>query len=185
MERAAKPAKAKVEARPPIARKSRKTDASTGRQLEQRLTEALEQQAATSEILRVISSSQTDVQPVFDTILENAIRLCEGDTARLFQYDGQVLRIAAAKNTTLEGDVHLRENPPPLGTYNPTPQAGLERRAIHVLDVFAEPGYRPLVPPGTTTHRPRPNAPTVLAVPLLREGELLGVITVWRYAVDC
>jgi hypothetical protein len=57
MERAAKSAKAKVEARPPIARKSRKTDGSTGRQLEQRLTEALEQQAATSEILRVISSS--------------------------------------------------------------------------------------------------------------------------------
>jgi two-component system NtrC family sensor kinase len=140
MERAAKSAKAKFEARPPIARKSRKTDDSTGRQLEQRLTEALEQQAATSEILPVISSSQADVQPVFDTILENAIRLCEGDTARLFQYDGQVLRIAAAKNTTLEGDVHLRENPLPLGTYNPTPQAGLERRTVHVLDVFAEPG---------------------------------------------
>ncbi|MBI3374595.1 MAG: GAF domain-containing protein [Betaproteobacteria bacterium] len=141
--------------------------------------EGLERQTATNEILRAISGSMTDIRPVFDAILENAIRLCEGDAARLFQYDGQVLRIAAGNNTTLEGDSYLRDNPLPLGTYNPTPQAGLEHRIVHVLDVFAEPGYRPLVPSGTTNYRP--NAPSVLAVPLLREGDLLGVITIWRY----
>ena len=63
MERGAKPAKAKVEPRAPVRRKSRKVDGSLVRELEQRLTEALEQQTATGDILRVMSQSQTDVRP--------------------------------------------------------------------------------------------------------------------------
>jgi signal transduction histidine kinase len=79
-----------------------------------------------------------------------------------------------------EGAVrHLTENPLEPGDWNPTAQAALERRTIHVLDVFAEPRYRPLVPSGTTNTRP--NAGTVLAVPLMRYNELVGVISVWRY----
>ncbi|HUG77648.1 MAG TPA: GAF domain-containing protein, partial [Burkholderiales bacterium] len=141
--------------------------------------EALEQQTATSQILQVTSSSPTDVKPVFDTILENAIRLCEGSTAVLWTYEGRRLRIAAHQNMTAGAVEHLARSPLELGSWNPTPQAALERRAVHVLDVFSEPGYRPLVPSGTTNTRP--NAGTVLAVPLLRDNELLGVITVWRY----
>ena len=60
-----------------------------------RLTEALEQQTATSEILRVISRSQTDVQPVFDTIVRNANRLCDGLFGVLFRFDGELLHLAA------------------------------------------------------------------------------------------
>jgi len=143
------------------------------------IQEALEQQTATAEILRVISGSPNDIAPVFHAILENAIGLCGGDVAGLWQYDGRVLRFAAGKNTTRPAEALLHQNPLELGTYNPTPQAGLQQRTVHVLDVFSEPGYRALVPPGTTNERP--NAPTVLAVPLLRESELLGVITIWRY----
>jgi signal transduction histidine kinase len=141
--------------------------------------EALEQQTATSQILQVTSSSPTDIAPVFDSILENTIRLCEGSTAVLWRHDGERLRLAGHRNMTPEAVAYLGQNPLPLGSYNPTPQAGLERRTVHVLDVFAEPGYRPLVPVGTSGRRP--NAGTVLAVPLLRESELLGVITIWRY----
>jgi GAF domain-containing protein/anti-sigma regulatory factor (Ser/Thr protein kinase) len=143
------------------------------------ITEALEQQTATSEILRVISSSPTDLQPVFDTILDRAIRLCEGNVAVLWQYDREHLHFAAHHNSPEENVAYMREHPLTPGTYNPTPQAALERRTVHVLDVFENPEYRALIPPGTS-HR-RPNAPTVLAVPLQREDDLFGVITIWRY----
>jgi len=141
--------------------------------------EALEQQTATSDILQVTSKSPTDVRPVFDTILANTMQLCEGDTAVLWTFDGRRLRIAAHNNMTEGAVKYLNENPVEPGDWNPTAQAALERRTVHVLDVFAEPRYRPLVPVGTTNKRP--NAGTVLAVPLLRDNELLGVITVWRY----
>jgi two-component system, NtrC family, sensor kinase len=136
----------------------------------------LARQTATSEILRTISSSPTEIGLVFDAILENAIRLCGGDVAVLWQFDGQVLRFAAGNNASSEA--HLRAHPLKLGTYNPTALAGLEQRTVHELDVFANPAYRPLVP-ATTTQRPRSS--TVLAVPLVREGKLLGVITIWRF----
>jgi two-component system, NtrC family, sensor kinase len=141
--------------------------------------DALEQLSATSDVLKVISSSPGDLKPVFEAILENAIRLCGGDVAALWQFDGQFLRFMAGNNTTPEAEAHVRQRPMELGTYNPTVLAGLERRTVHELDVFANPNYRPLVPSGTTTRRPI--ASTVIAVPLLREGKLLGVITIWRY----
>jgi two-component system, NtrC family, sensor kinase len=140
------------------------------------LSEALEQQTATSEILNTISTSLSDVSPIFNAILENAIRLCNGDVVVLWQFDGQVLRFAAGKNASSEA--HLRAHPVELGTYNPTALAGLEQRIVHELDVFANPAYRPLVQ-ATSTQPPRSS--TVLAVPLVREEKLLGVITIWRF----
>ncbi len=141
--------------------------------------EALERQTATADILKVISGSPTDVRPVFGSILENAIRLCQGNVAMLWTYDGARLRYAANYNATPEAVRLFADHPIELGDWNPTPQAALEKRVVHVLDVFAEPRYRPLVPMGTSSRRPQ--AGTVLAVPLLREGELRGVITIWRY----
>src|SRR5207245_450488 len=66
------------------------------------VTEALEQQTATSEILRVISRSQTDVQPVFDTIVKSAVRLCDGLFSALFRFDGELLHRVAQHNFTPE-----------------------------------------------------------------------------------
>src|SRR5439155_1080026 len=67
------------------------------------LTQALDQQTATSEILRVISSSPTDVQPVFDTIVRNAVRLCDGFFGAIFQRDGNLIRLVAKHNFSLQG----------------------------------------------------------------------------------
>ena len=82
MEQGTKSAKAKVEARPTVARKPRTVEASTGPQFKQRLAEALEQHAAISEILRVISSSPGDVTPVLATVAKRAAHLCASVTRR-------------------------------------------------------------------------------------------------------
>src|SRR5262245_64661057 len=101
MRRGPKPAKSK-EAKPPAARKSSKGDGARVRDLEERLAEALkreaegrEQQIATSEILRVISSSPTDAQPVFDAVAENAARLCESFDSAIFRREGEGLLLVA------------------------------------------------------------------------------------------
>jgi GAF domain-containing protein len=139
--------------------------------------EALERQTATSEILQAISSSLTDVTAVFETILDKSVSLCSGDRAVIWQFDGQALRLVAGKNTTPEAMAYLRQQPLELGTHNPTSLAALERRIVHELDAFANPAYRPLLPIRTSA----PRAPTVLAVPLVRQDGLLGVITIWRH----
>ena len=97
MRRGGKSTKPKADARRPVTRKSPKSEGSKLRQLQERLKEArkreadaAEQQTATSEILRVISA-QRDVQPVFDTIVQRAVRLCNATTAGVFRTDGSML----------------------------------------------------------------------------------------------
>jgi PAS domain S-box-containing protein len=141
--------------------------------------EALERQTATSEILRVISSSPSDLQPVFEAILDRAIGLCEGNIAVLWRFDGNHLRVAAHKNASAQGLAYLEEHPLVPGRYNPTPRAVLERRIVHELDVFANPEYRPLIPRGSA--KGSTQSSTQIAVPLLGEREPLGVITIWRF----
>src|SRR5262245_48397246 len=104
MPRGPKPAKSN-EARPPGARKSSKDDGARVRDLEkrlaealQRLAEALEQQTATAEILRVISSSPTDIQPVFDAIVESSVKLCTAKFGVVFRFDGDMLNFVAHHN---------------------------------------------------------------------------------------
>src|SRR5229473_2855486 len=109
MRRGAKPGKAKVEPKRPVARKSLKNERSRVRQLQKRLGEALkreaeahEQQTATAEILRVISDSPADAQPVFDTIARNARRLCNADSGGVVRPDGGLLQLEALDNATAE-----------------------------------------------------------------------------------
>jgi len=146
--------------------------------------DAVEQNKAITDILRVITSTPDNLQPVFDAVVSHAIRLCQGSAATLWQYDGSLLhfgasRLATGKPGTGEAADYFRKNPLPLGKYNPTPQAALEKRTVHVLDVFADSKYRPLVP--KDSFRTLPNAGTVLAVPLLRQEDLFGVISIWRF----
>jgi len=109
MRRSSKPAKATVEAKLLVSRKSRKNEGSHVADLENRLAEALkreaeplDQQTPTADILRVISSSPTDVQPVFDTIARNATRLCEATHSSVNQFDGELLTLAATHGFTVQ-----------------------------------------------------------------------------------
>src|SRR5262249_40035977 len=115
--------------------------------------------------------------PVFEAILENCVGLCGGGRAGVLQFGGGALRLVGGKKTTPEALTFFRPQPPPLPPYKPTKLAGLERRTVHEVDVFANSAYRPLIPICT----PAPPTPTVLAVPLNRQDKLLGVITIWRH----
>jgi hypothetical protein len=138
MRRGAKPAKAKIEADLAVLRKSLEDEASRGRQLEERLTEALEreaealeQQTATAEILRVISRSPTDVQPVFDVMVRNAVRLCDALFSTVAEVDGDMIRLRASQGFTEEQVAKLS---PGFAPESPSGTAIRERRVIHIPD---------------------------------------------------
>jgi GAF domain-containing protein len=140
------------------------------------LFEALEQQTALSKVLGIISSSPTDLVSVFNAILASATRLCEGNLAALWRYDGEYLVGAAHYNVTAEFAEQFMSVKFVPGRAGPARQAALERRTIHIPDITAEPGFSPLV-------LQYEHARTVMAIPLLRETELVGVISMWRREV--
>jgi GAF domain-containing protein len=137
------------------------------------VTEALERQTATSEILGVISRSQTDVQPVFETMAASALRLCDAKFSLICTYDGKLLHIAVLHNVSPTHAAAMRDAfPMPPDRGGAAARAVLTRAIVHIPDVLADPEYR-LRRLGETT-----NARNALAVPLLRDGEPIGVITV-------
>jgi GAF domain-containing protein len=140
------------------------------------LTESLEQQTATSEVLKVISRFAFDLQPVFDSMAESAVRLCEAERAYIFRYDGKMLRAAASFNAGPENQDWVYRNPIPLGRHSVSARAGLERRTVQVTDIQADPEY-------SYVARDVDPIRTTLAVPMLKGDELIGTLTIYRLEV--
>ena len=180
MERGAKPAKAKIEAKPRAATKSLETDDSAGRQFEQRLAEALEHQAATSEILRVISSSPADAQPVFDIIGQRAGSLCGAEVSVVSRVEGELIHLAALDGVTREAvETIKRYYPMRLSAESATARSIRDRSVVHLPDVLADARYDMKDAAVAGAWR------SALAVPMLREGKVIGAIFVGRLDVGC
>ena len=139
--------------------------------------EALEQQTATGEVLRVIASSPTELQPVLDTLIANAARLSGATRGHVRQFDGEFYRVVAHYGETPEMIATLRANPLPPSPELPAARALFERQSVHILDVQLETGPHLALTRQMGTR-------TLLAVPLLREDTPIGSLTIWRDFVE-
>jgi len=138
------------------------------------LTESLQQQTATADVLKVISRSTFDLQAVLDTLVESAARLCDADKAYIYQLQSGVYRFAANYGVSPELLEFARQNPIVPGRGTITGRVALEGRTVHVEDVLADPEF--------TGHgyQSRGNFRTTLGVPLRREGKTIGVFFLAR-----
>ena len=139
------------------------------------LTEALEQQTATAEILKAISSSPTDLQPIFDTILRSAVRLSDAQMGAAFRFDGRLVHYAADYNDTRDAiEYYSRFYPSPPSPHMMSGRTILSRSVVRLADAAADPHYDPTSAATSKVRR-------MLGVPILRDGRALGALVVtWR-----
>jgi signal transduction histidine kinase len=141
------------------------------------LTEALEQQTATAEILRVISSSPTDVGPVFHAIVTSGRRLCEAHHCALIGFDGETLALLATDSFTAEGEEAMRRAFPYRANRSGTAgRAVLDRTVVHIQDVLDDPGYAFKDTAKAAGYRAH------LGIPMFRGDDVIGVLIISRAA---
>jgi len=175
MDREAKTVKSRAGAKPSSVKRLRARAATDQRSVEQRLADALAQQAATSEILRVMSTSPTDVQPVLDAVARLAARLCHAPYTRVLLAEGDVMRPLAQYSA--EGAPTLSMDAVPLDRTSVSGRAALDRATVHHADIV------PLVDsefPGARANAKGAGFRAVLAVPLIHEGNAYGALFLWR-----
>src|SRR5215471_8102669 len=147
------------------------------------LSEALEQQTATSEVLGVISRSPGDLGPVFQVMLENATRICEAKFGNLLLYEGGAFRVVAMHGAPPEWDALRRRDPViRFSPGNPLGRAVATKQLQHITDFRMEQSYIEREP-GPVALAEAAGASTVLVVPMLKENELVGVIAIYRQEV--
>jgi GAF domain-containing protein len=146
------------------------------------LTEALEQQTATAEVLGVISSTPGELSPVFEAMLEKGTRLCEAKFGHLYLYEGGALRVVASHNVPPAFDQARRRGPfhPPPGA--PAGEVIRTKQTVHVADMAATQDYaerHPAVVDAVELGGVR----TVVIVPMVKDNELIGIISIFRQEV--
>src|SRR5262249_28690523 len=150
--------------------------------------ESLEQQTATAEVLGIISSSPGELEPVFQAILANATRICEAKFAHLFLYEGKEIRAVSTRNAPqawadyLEHS-YLEHNPViPVDPSTPIGRVARTKQVVHIADARTDQSYIERRP-GVTAAVELGGARTLLVVPMLRENELIGTISIYRHEV--
>ena len=146
------------------------------------LSEALEQQKATSEVLQVISSSPGELEPVFQAMLADATRLCEANFGVLYRFDGHVFHAVALQDAVPALGDYLRREPPRPDPRNALGRVLRTKQPVHISDITAEPAYAEREPARVAAVE-LAKARTFLAVPMLKENELLGIIAIYRQEV--
>jgi C4-dicarboxylate-specific signal transduction histidine kinase len=147
------------------------------------LRESLKQQTATADILRVVSSSSGDLEPVFGAMLENAIRICDANFGNIYRYDGERLHLVAWHNTPAALVEDRKRSPYRPSSTTPTGRALASKATVHVLDAAVEPAYTEERNPGMVAVVELGGMRTYVVVPLLKETEVIGVLTVLRQEV--
>jgi two-component system, NtrC family, sensor kinase len=144
------------------------------------VTEALEQQTATAEILRVISRSPSDLEPVFDTIVRSAVELCGAAFGGLHQLDGGGITLDAQYGVPADELALLQRDvfPLPMSRESATGRAMLDRTLVHIRDIREDAGFR------TPRLKTMQSYRTILAVPMIREGIPIGALALWRREVQ-
>ena len=125
----------------------------------------------------MISRSTFDLQPVLETLVENATRLCGADRGFIYRPDGELLRMAVDWGASPELRAFYEQNPVPITRGSNLGRTFLERRTVHIEDCLADPEYQ------WAESQRRAGYRTLLGVPLLREGVPLGIIGMWRQEV--
>ena len=147
------------------------------------LTESLEQQTATAKVLQVISSSPGDLEPVFAAMLENAVRICGATFGNIYRRDGDELRLAATHKTPAVFAETRKRSPYRISSGGPVGRMMATKSFVHIVDVAAERTYleerRPLSVDAVELGGVR----TFLAVPMLKDNELIGSFNLCRQEV--
>ena len=148
------------------------------------LKQSLEQQTATAEVLQVVSSSLGDLEPVFATMLEKAVRICDATFGNIYRWDGAALHLVATHNTPPAFAEARRRSPHRRDDRNRIVTSILATKTpVHVVDAASQPGYIDRSDLAAVQSVELGCVRTLLAVPMLKEGELIGGFTVYRQEV--